>query len=171
MSQMSRIPIALVALLFTIAASASAQPSGYVVELSGPRFGVTYLSPGVVSRLERDAQISVSPIVTQFGWQTEKRYGSFADGTTPVTELVFLVGGIEQNQFLPSVTGLIGFRTPDGMEIGLGPNLTPVSASIAFAFGMTYRSGMLNVPVNLAVVPSNAGVRISVLSGFNLRSR
>ena len=88
-----------------------------------------------------------------------------------MTEVVFLVGGLEQNQFLPSVTGLIGFRTPEGFEFGLGPNVTPISASIAFAAGMTFQTGTLNVPLNVAVVPSNAGVRLSVLSGFNLRTR
>ena len=154
-----------------LALRANAQPVGQVINLSGPRFGVTYLSEGVVSRLKKETSIAVSSVVTQFGWQTEKRYGTLPDGVTPVTEFVFLVGGIEQNQFLPSVTGLIGFRTSDGFEFGLGPNLTPISSSIAFAAGMTYQTGSLNVPVNVAVVPSNAGVRVSVLSGFNLRTR
>ena len=172
MSQMSRVPMAAVALLIALGSAARAQePTNFVIELSGPRFGVTYLSQGIVSRLAKDADISVSPVVTQFGWQTEKRYGSLPNGMTPVTELVFLVGGIEQNQFLPSVSGLIGIRSHDGVEFGFGPNLTPISASIAFAAGYTYRTGSVNVPVNLAIVPSDAGVRISVLSGFNLRTR
>jgi hypothetical protein len=34
---------------------------------------------------------------------------------------------------------------------------------------MTFRSGALNVPLNVAVVPSKAGVRVSLLTGFNMR--
>jgi hypothetical protein len=34
---------------------------------------------------------------------------------------------------------------------------------------MTFRAGALNVPVNLAVVPSKSGVRVSLLAGFNTR--
>jgi hypothetical protein len=159
-------------LALTLSARLNAQlVDNRVAELSGPRFGVTYLSSGVVARLKGDVNIDVSPVITQFGWQVERRYASLPNGATPVTEVIFLAGGLEQNKFLPSVTGLIGFRTPTGVEFGVGPNLTPVSSSIAFAAGVTYRTGPLNVPFNLAIVPSDAGVRVSVLSGFNLRTR
>jgi hypothetical protein len=40
-----------------------------------------------------------------------------------------------------------------------------------FAAGVTFRSGALNLPVNFAVVPSGAGARVSVLAGFNFRTR
>lgn len=171
MSHLSRIPMLVSLALILVPAAYAQRVDGRVIELSGPRIGVTYLSPGVISRIKRETDISVGSMVTQFGWQTEKRYGTFPNGATPVTELVVLVGGMEQNQFLPSITGLVGLRTPEGMEFGVGPNITPASASLAVAFGMTYRSGALNVPVNVAIVPSDAGVRISLLSGFNLRSR
>jgi hypothetical protein len=36
---------------------------------------------------------------------------------------------------------------------------------------VTLRSGVLNVPVNFAVVPSKAGTRVSFLTGFNMRGR
>ena len=32
-----------------------------------------------------------------------------------------------------------------------------------------FRMGVLNVPVNVAVVPSKAGLRVSFLTGFALR--
>jgi hypothetical protein len=43
--------------------------------------------------------------------------------------------------------------------------------ALAFAAGVTFRSGILNVPVNVAVVPSKDGTRISMLTGFNMRGR
>jgi len=34
---------------------------------------------------------------------------------------------------------------------------------------ITMRAGTMNVPFNVAVVPSKMGTRVSVLSGFNMR--
>ena len=66
---------------------------------------------------------------------------------------------------------MVGVRTRDGAEFGIGPNITPAGTALVFATGMTFRAGALNVPVNVAVVPSKAGTRVSVLSGFSLRRR
>jgi len=53
----------------------------------------------------------------------------------------------------------------------VGPNITPVGVALALAAGVTFRVGVLNVSINLAVVPSRSGMRISVLSGFSVRRR
>jgi len=37
------------------------------------------------------------------------------------------------------------------------------------AGGVTFQSGYLNIPVNLALVPSKSGARVSMLVGFNMR--
>ena len=137
--------------------------------LSGPRIGVTFLSDGIVGKLKDDASLNISPVVTQFGWQFEKQFYSTENGPTAVTEWVVLVGGLEQGVVLPSVSWLVGMRTMKGAEFGIGPNLTPVGAALAIAAGMTFRAGALNIPVNVAVVPSKAGVRVSLLAGFNTR--
>ena len=84
-------------------------------------------------------------------------------------EFVFLVGGLEQGVALPSLNWLVGLRTANGAEFGIGPNITPVGVALTLAAGVTFRSGALNVPMTFAVVPSKAGTRISVLTGFNLR--
>jgi hypothetical protein len=144
-------------------------PLAQPASLSGPRLGITFLSDGIVGRLKDDASINVSPVVTQFGWQFEKQFYSTENGPTAVTEWVVLVGGLEQGVVLPSVSWLVGMRTMKGAEFGIGPNITPVGAALAIAAGMTFRAGGLNVPVNLAVVPSKSGVRVSLLAGFNTR--
>jgi hypothetical protein len=86
-----------------------------------------------------------------------------------VTEWVGLVGGLDQNVMLPSLSWIVGVRTRDGAEFGIGPNVTPAGTAIVFATGMTFRTGALNVPVNVAVVPSKSGTRVSILTGFSLR--
>jgi hypothetical protein len=147
----------------------TAPPVEQAASLSGPRLGFTFLSDGIVGRLKEDAMIDVSPVVTQFGWQFEKQFYSTENGPTAVTEWVVLVGGLEQGVVLPSVSWLVGMRTMKGAEFGIGPNITPVGAALAVAAGMTFRAGGLNVPVNLAIVPSKSGVRVSLLAGFNTR--
>ena len=47
------------------------------VSLSGPRFGVTALSDGVVEKLQ-ERSIEVGSSITQFGWQFEKEFYSKA---------------------------------------------------------------------------------------------
>jgi hypothetical protein len=146
-------------------------PVAETVSLSGPRVGVTFLSPGIIKKLKTEDTISVGPVVTQFGWQFEKQFYSTQTGPTAVTEWVLLFGGLEQGVALPSLSWLVGIRTKDGAEFGIGPNITPVGVALAIAAGITFRAGVLNVPVNLAVVPSKSGTRVSLLTGFSMRRR
>ena len=138
------------------------------VNLSGPRFGLTALSTGVVDELAR-RNIDVGPNISQFGWQFEKQFYTRESGVAAVNEWVVLLGGLDQGVALPSVSWLVGLRTREGAEFGIGPNITPAGVALALAAGVTFRSGNLNVPMNVAVVPSKAGTRISVLTGFSMR--
>jgi hypothetical protein len=141
------------------------------VNLSGPRFGFTSLSQGIVDKLQQERNITVRPGITQFGWQFEKQFYSKAGGVAAVNEFVFLLGGLEQGVTLPSATWMVGLRSPTGLEFGIGPNVTPAGVALAVAGGVTFRSGSLNVPVTFAVVPSKDGMRASMLTGFNFRGR
>ena len=138
------------------------------VHLSGPRLGFTVLTDGVLNRA-RDHVHDLNPFLTQFGWQFESRLFRLPNGVSGLVELVPLVGGLEQGQFIPSVSGLLGIRGPKGFEFGLGPNVTPLGADIVLALGTSFRSNGINFPVNLAVVPGHGGARISLLIGFNSR--
>jgi hypothetical protein len=146
-------------------------PPADEIDLSGPRFGFTVLGQGVVDTLKHDKGISVAPLISQFGWQFEKQFYSTQSGPTAITEAVVLLGGLDQGVAIPSLSWLVGVRTKDGAEFGAGPNLTPAGVALAVAAGMTFRAGTLNVPVNVAVVPSKSGTRVSVLTGFSLRRR
>ena len=152
------------------AAAQTLPPVAHSADLSGPRFGLTLLSNGIVDTLA-DRQIAVRPYVSQFGWQVEKQFFTQDSGVTMVTEWVGLLGGLEQSVALPSVSWLVGIRTRDGAEFGIGPNITPAGTALVFATGMTFRTGAVNVPVNVAVVPSKSGTRVSILTGFSLRRR
>jgi hypothetical protein len=160
-------------LTLLISAPAAAQtlpPITKSANLAGPRFGLTLMSDGIVDKLA-EREIHVRPYISQFGWQFEKQFFARDSGVTMVTEWVALLGGLDQSVALPSLSWLVGIRTRDGAEFGLGPNLTPAGAAMVFATGMTFRAGAVNVPVNVAVVPSKAGTRVTVLTGFSLRQR
>ena len=146
-------------------------PVARTVNLSGPRFGVTSLSQGAIDKLKTERNVEVRPLISQFGWQFEKQFYSKAGGLTAVNEWIVLVGGLEQDVVLPSVSWIVGLRTPEGLEFGVGPNVTAAGTALVIAAGVTFRSGVLNMPVNVAVVPSSAGTRVSMLAGFNFRSR
>ena len=99
----------------------------------------------------------MAPHVSQFGWQFEKQFYTKGSGVTMVTEWVALLGGLEQSVALPSLSWMVGVRTRDGAEFGIGPNITPAGTALVLATGMTFRAGAMNVPVNVAVVPSKSG--------------
>lgn len=162
------------------------QEEAKAVNLTGPRIGLTAIFGALADELVTESKCrtengneiceetprSFYPLISQFGWQLEKRFATSPDGATGVAEAVLLIGGAEQNVFLPSASFLIGFRTPKGVEIGIGPNVSAAGAALVLAGGITLKTGYLNVPINLAVVPSfsePSGLRITLTSGFNLR--
>ena len=159
---------ALTLLLSTPALSQTLPPPVYTADLSGPRFGVTFLTPGVIEKLAA-RNIQVNSNISQFGWQFEKQFYAKGGGVTMVTEWVALLGGLDQNIVLPSLTWLVGLRTPEGAEFGIGPNITPAGTGLILAGGVTLRAGAMNIPLNVAVVPSRSGARVSFLAGFSLR--
>jgi len=158
-----------VALVFSTNALAQTLPQvAQTANLSGPRFGVTMLSQDIVDRLAlRGIRLDTS--ITQFGWQWERQFFTKDSGVTMVTEFVGLLGGLEQNIVIPSLNWLVGMRTKEGAEFGLGPNLSPSGVAIVFAAGVTFRTRAFNVPLNIAYVPSRSGSRVSILTGFSLR--
>lgn len=91
-------------------------------------------------------------ITTLYGWQWESR---FADGgdVTGIVEWIALVGGMEKGLFLPSVSSMVGARTSTGLEFAMGPNLSLGGIAMVFGFGYNFKSGNLNMPVNIGFVP------------------
>ena len=138
-------------------------------KLAGPRVGVTYLTPGFMSE-----ELETS-IITQYGWQWESRFADNGN-IAGLVEWVVVVGGMEQQMFLPSISSLVGVRTGEGMEYAVGPNLSATGINMVFTIGKNFKSGDLNFPVNLAFVPNGnvwgedeeSGARISIMVGFNM---
>lgn len=143
-------------------------PVAHEISLAGPRFGFTSLSEGVVDELKQH-DIVVKNTISQFGWQFEQQFYGKQEGPTVLNEWVALIGGLDQGVAIPSVSWLVGLRTREGAEFGLGPNITPAGVALALSAGVTFRAGLVNIPMNVAVVPSKFGTRISLLTGFVLR--
>jgi len=146
----------------------SAQMRIHNNRLSGPRVGLTVITGSNADRV-RD-ELGIQPVITQFGWQFETQlFRSSEGGVMAVTEWVPLAGGMEQGQFIPSLSWLVGLRTATGAEIAVGPNASLAGVGLAVAAGVTFSAGEINIPLNFAMVPSSGGLRVSVLTGFNMR--
>jgi hypothetical protein len=143
-------------------------PYAKTISLAGPRFGLTMISDETIAKL-RERDIEVRSPISQFGWQFEHEFYSKQDGPTVLNEWVVLVGGLDQGVVIPSLNWLVGLRTKEGTEFGIGPNITPAGVALAIAAGVTVRAGVINVPMTIAAVPSKYGTRISLLTGFTLR--
>jgi len=167
---MKKIVVLLVAAIALLTVSAHAEPK----ELSGPRLGLTYITPGkIVEEID-------GSFMTQYGWQFETRFVS-GEELAGLVEWVLLAGGLEKGYVLPSVTSIIGLRAKSGFEIGAGPNLSLAGVGLVFAVGYNFSIGSLNLPLNLSWVPStriedendlpegvDAGHRVSLTFGFNM---
>ena len=73
---------------------------------------------------------------------------------TGIVEWIALVGGMEKGMFLPSVSSMVGLRTTKGIEFAVGPNLSFAGIAMVIAAGYNFKFGKLNLPVNIAYVPS-----------------
>ena len=135
-----------------------------VVKLSGPRVGATVVTPGSASDFIQNDLMSPgddgwgnssTALITQYGWQLETRFIE-SEEISGLVEWVFLVGGMERGLFLPSVSSLFGMRAKSGFEGALGPNLSLTGVGMVLAVGYTFKTGNLNVPINLSFVPGKS---------------
>jgi hypothetical protein len=146
----------------------AAPPYARSLSLAGPRFGFTLLNDEVIRKLkERD--INVGSTISQFGWQLERQFYAKQGGPTVLNEWVMLVGGLDQGVAIPSLSWLVGLRTQQGAEFGIGPNVTPAGVGLVVSTGVTFRAGVLNIPMNFALATSKSGARVSLMTGFVLR--
>ena len=112
-------------------------PYAKTVNLSGPRFGMTALSPGVVDELQKRS-IDVGSNITQFGWQFEKEFYAKGSGLAAVNEWVLLARRARSGaSCCPASSWLVGLRTREGVEFGIGPNVTPAGVALVVAAGVT----------------------------------
>tara|TARA_B100001142_G_C14225051_1_gene613123 strand:+ start:271 stop:834 length:564 start_codon:yes stop_codon:yes gene_type:complete len=186
---MRRIVLLIVLALACIAVNAQVQ------QLSGPRIGLVYISssPGAsflngdlalgdIYELPEDYNdIAKGAFTSLYGWQWETR---FADGgsVTGIVEWVALIGGMERGKFLPSASSMVGARTSSGIEVAAGPTLSLIGLGMVIGVGYNFKSGNLNLPVNIAYIPGmnknqdeygiryHTGNRISITLGFNINN-
>ena len=163
----------------------------------GPRVGLTYISAGTTRTRIADAfnRADITPFVSQFGWQFETRIFTLENGAAGLIEFIPLIGGIEQGLFLPSESGIIGFRGANGVEFGVGPSVSLAGFGLVMAVGASFKVGKITFPINIAFSPNikkilpdkqvydsntgtyqtipgettNSGFRLSLLVGFNSR--
>lgn len=147
------------------------EPAPYMMKLNGPRFGVTYISRGELTRKLEERYDITSPVITQFGWQFETQIFNIDGGPSGLIEFVPLIGGLDQGIFLPSASLICGLRASSGLELGFGPNVSAAGTGVVLAVGTSFTTGNVHFPFNFAVVPSRDGARFSLMCGFNYRKR
>ena len=146
------------------------------MDLSGPRFGVTYVvGAGEIPRSLRENDME--RVLSQFGWHFERRVSPRGGGPHFVVEAVPMVAGVEYGQVIPSLTVAMGVRFPSGWEFGIGPNaiLTgtededDLQTSLVTAVGYSFQYSGVSLPVNLALATNPEGSRISLVFGYAIR--
>lgn len=136
--------------------------------LSGPRVGGTVIENGPLTQEIKDEFYDgFNRFIVQLGWQQEYNFFTLSNGASGVAQIVGLIGGLEQELFLPSVSGVIGFRTGGGFEFGVGGNVSINGTGLVLAIGYNFEMEEVRFPVNFALVPSRDGLRATLLIGFS----
>jgi hypothetical protein len=146
--------------------SSQLQRSGW----SGPRMGLM-MAPGDGAIARRLRDHGLGSVVSQFGWQFERRIVPFGGGPQLVTEAIPLFGGVEYGKLVPSLTLVMGVRSPSGFEFGMGPSFTVVSATginagLVIAAGKSLNYGAVCIPLNLAVSTNPKGTMVTLIAGY-----
>ncbi|MFZ5554866.1 MAG: hypothetical protein ACOZCO_17280 [Bacteroidota bacterium] len=93
---------------------------------NGPRMGAMFLGGNAADRLTAptsEGGYDCARVLTQIGYQFEGSYLS-AGGVSALGELLFMVSGLDQQMFIPSITLLNGFRlSKSGWEVAFGPSI------------------------------------------------
>ncbi len=148
--------------------------------LSGPRFGLTYvgIKPELLERLPPG---EFHRVISQFGWHFEYQIAPEGGGPQFVIQFVPMVAGVEHGFFIPNATVAVGIRLPSGFEAGIGPNIQlpknlesggEVTSALVVAVGKTFHYGGVSVPLNIAYAINPTGNRVSFVLGYAIqRSR
>lgn len=91
---------------------------------SGPRIGMAYLVGSMnefATRPESQGGLGILPAVSMIGYQLEGQYVG-TENFSALIEGIFNISGLEQGQFIPSITIMNGFRFgKSGWELAFGP--------------------------------------------------
>ena len=171
-----------------------------IEKLAGPRLGFTFISAGPLADVlnegfDNDIEMhgtTGSAFTTLYGWQLESRFADGGGQIVGIVEWIVLVGGMEKGMFLPSASSIIGARMDNGLEFGVGPNLSLSGIGMVFGLGYNFKSGNLNLPINISIIPGrgmtdeihhydpnggnhweeeyeyNTGTRVAITLGFNM---
>jgi hypothetical protein len=105
------------------------------VNNSGPRIGVAYLTGDLndfATRDEKYGGLGIQPFASMIGYQIEGQYVG-TENFSALVEGIINVSGLEQGQFVPSISLLNGFRFGKGnWEFAFGPRFGVSSTSIGY---------------------------------------
>lgn len=138
--------------------------------LGGPRLGLTYIADnGELTQSFKGKNLG--RLISQFGWLFEYQVIPKSEAPTFLVQFSAMVSGVEQGVFYPNIALVMGLRTFDGYELGLGPNIMLGSGMISHSalmvgIGKNFMYGDVNIPVNLSISTSPKGTRVNFTFGY-----
>jgi hypothetical protein len=143
--------------------------------LSGPRLGFAIIPGGSMLSQAFKAK-GMSSLVSQFGWHSEFQVIPAGGGPSFLIEFITMIGGVEYGNFIPSATLAFGIRLPNGIEFGMGPNLSALSflqsdwrTALMMAVGKTFDYGGVSIPLNFAYITNPVGDRFALIVGYAIQ--
>lgn len=140
------------------------------VSNSGPRVGVGVLTGSFyefANRPEDQGGLDIFPAVSMIGYQLEAQYVG-TNNFSALAEFIFNVSGLEQGQFLPTLSILNGFRFGDaGWEFAFGPGFTLSKTTEGYFNEGVYISDYDIRADGLQIQGTSISETLEILSGDN----
>ncbi len=116
-------------------------PYKTIINLSGPRFGYSLIFGENAERMKASSEsggFEAYPASFLFGYQFEKQYLNEGNYQA-LFEFIPMIGGLDQQMFIPSISFLNGFRnTRTGWEVAIGPTFSLATYSMMGKIGDTF---------------------------------
>ena len=118
------------------------------------------------------------PFYSEIGLAVEQRIRIGGSGYQLFLQERILAGGLDQTVVLPSLSLLLGFSTPFGLEIGLGPDFslesksdeTVIAPAMVYTLGWSFFTSegvKILVVLSAVPIPPEGKPRLSVLTGLD----
>jgi hypothetical protein len=148
----------------------------------GPRIGLTGVisTPADFDAIIQDYQPKSRqyfPVYSEIGLAVEQSISLGQKGHQLFVHERFLIGGLDQTMVLPSISLLLGYRAPAGLQIGIGPDFSYESSggsavlapAMVYTLGWSFTVDGKRIPLVLSAlpIPPEGKPRFSLLTGLD----
>lgn len=129
--------------------------------LTGPRYGLTYVTGEAFSELKNFYHVSAETL-SQVGWLHEFVLRDSQGSYLHLAQAELMISGLEGHVALPSLSALYLLRTADNTDFGMGIHVGAFGTGIVFDLGKAFDMGGNRIPIQFLLKQYSNGTELSL---------